>query len=286
MNYDDNTLFYVLYPKMSVHGGYFGYEVKGIDSLKNILESDPWKYDKEFSIMYSTALISPTPSEDNYIGYWNDESHRWVLLSKEKIKYRQQKISKRNLIVKRKQTFQLLHSRDITKYRTLLEGLVEDFDYIYWHSILSWCRIIDKPIVPNKELDERFWKLWLICRGNVEHWNTVELDKSIFGMCGLYSINQDIENTEELWLAWFGILKQHRNQGLGTEVLKELEKLARGFGAKVLRSYVDREGKPLNFYKKNGFKIIGTVKKFLKKHTEMTMEDFQNDDDFIIEKML
>jgi GNAT superfamily N-acetyltransferase len=162
----------------------------------------------------------------------------------------------------------LWQSNDIHEYKPILEGLVEDFDYIYYHAILAWCDII-------KGKDNKFWQVWLI-----------SFDAETIGFCGLYSLYEN--RTNELWLAWFGILPSWRNKGIGTQVLEKLEENARKVGCTKLCSYVDEDGKPLRFYQRNGFRVIGKVREFLaaKADRDIGTDDFQNENDWIIEKSI
>lgn len=51
------------------------------------------------------------------------------------------------------------------------------------------------------------------------------------GVTGLYSI-EDIEQTNSLWLGWYGIKKEYRNHGYGTEVLLKTIEMAKNFAIK------------------------------------------------------
>jgi len=161
----------------------------------------------------------------------------------------------------------LKHTRDIKKYRPVLEGLVDDFGYVYWDAILEWCGIVHPGNISE------FWRVWLI-----EH------NRQVVGMCGLYSI---LPGTEELWLGWFGIIPAHRNAGLGAKVLAKIETEAVKNGCRVLRTYVDVEGRPIPFYERAGFVRVSTVGEYCRKSgVDMTMEYFEGEDDHVLEKIL
>ena len=159
-------------------------------------------------------------------------------------------------------------STNIHDYKPILEGLVDDFGYIYYSAILGWCNII-------KGRDDKFWQIWLISH-----------DDETIGICGLYSLHE--KKTDELWLAWFGILESWRNKGVGVHALMFMENKARKVGCSKLCSYVDEDGKPLSFYKRNGFTVVGRVKDFLATNTDagISIDDFESENDWVIEKKL
>lgn len=162
----------------------------------------------------------------------------------------------------------LTQTKRLKSYKPILEGLVEDFGYIYYHAILVWCGILDNS-TPND-----IWQVYLI-----------KNDEETVGICGLYSLDQ--KTIEELWLGWFGILPDMRNKGLGSEVLKQLEIEAIKMGANYIYSYVDQEGKPLDFYYKNGFERIGTVNQYIEStNFKFDKENFESLEDHVIKKKL
>jgi len=160
----------------------------------------------------------------------------------------------------------IYQTRNIKDYKPILEGLVDDFGYVYYHAILSWCDII------TISKDNKPWEVWVI-----------EVDNKIVGICGLFSHNMLVE---ELWLGWFGIVPEYRNKGLGSDVLKWMEETARNMGCKKIYSYVDRNGKPLPFYFRNGYSRICSVREYLDTHEKADKNDFEDDRDHVIVKEL
>ena len=146
--------------------------------------------------------------------------------------------------------------------------MVKDFGYIFYSTVLEWCDVIEDLWALH------FWEFRLI-----------KSENKAIGCCGLYSLN---ESTETLWLGWFGLIPEYRNKGLGVDVLKYLEQEAKKVDCKELMSYVDKEGAPLNFYKREGFEIIGTVAEFLKVNDMEFIDggDYESPDDFVIRKFL
>jgi ribosomal protein S18 acetylase RimI-like enzyme len=84
------------------------------------------------------------------------------------------------------------------------------------------------------------------------------------------------------------IIPKHRNYGCGKEVMQFLYEEAKKVGCKELLSYVDKEGKPLSFYKREGFEILGTVKEYLEanKMDKIDKNDFEDENDYVIKKLL
>lgn len=104
-----------------------------------------------------------------------------------------------------------IQTRNIYDYSDILEPLRKDFDYVFYSTMLCWCKIIPS----DNAQGDKLWELWLIKLG----------DKQI-GVCGLYTL-QGVETTTELWLGWLGILPELRNQKFGTQVMKYLYDYAR-----------------------------------------------------------
>lgn len=161
---------------------------------------------------------------------------------------------------------QCFKSKSIHEYKPVLEKLVDDFGYSYYHAILAWCGIIDNSTPDN------FWEVWL-----------VQFNGQVIGICGLYATEP--HHTKELWLGWFGIVPEHRNKGIGAAVLDFLKKKCKYFHCTTLYSYVDKNGKPLPFYHRNGFSTQGTVADYIadKPHLLKNFEDhFSDKADFVI----
>lgn len=155
-------------------------------------------------------------------------------------------------------------SRNVSDYSLVLDGLYEEFGNAFCHTILSWCGVMGS----SKE-DNRYWQVWLLYHGDTP-----------IGICGLYSLN---DSTEELWLGWLGIIPEYRNKGVwGLMILNQLKFKARKVGCKRLFSYVEKGGRPLNFYYKHGFKKVGLVKDYLNLHLEVDVDEFEDTDDIII----
>ncbi len=165
-----------------------------------------------------------------------------------------------------------IQSRNIETFGTILKPLADDFTAIFYHTVLVWCKIIP----PDDGKENRYWEIWL-----------VYLNNKPIGICGLYTLHT-AENLDELWLGWLGIIPEFRNLKLGSQIMEHLYVEAKKVGCKRIYSYVDKGGAPLNFYNKEGFKIIGTVNEYLKSTgiTAIDGDDFESADDFVIMKKL
>lgn len=158
-----------------------------------------------------------------------------------------------------------IKTRNIYEYGDILKPLHRDFGYAFYESCLFWCEVI------KSEMPDYYWEFRLI-----------KLYGNTIGCCGLYSMN---EKTDELWLSWFGLVPELRNLGIGKQVLEYLENEARKINCKTILSYVDKEGKPLPFYKRNGFDVIGTVADYIQ-NNNVDREEFEDNDDYVIRKNL
>jgi len=163
-----------------------------------------------------------------------------------------------------------IQSRDIKDFRPLIDTLIPDFGTAFLYTILQWC-----GLATDTEIETKFWEVWLI-----------KEDNNVIGICGLYSLNPD--NTDELWLGWLGLIPNKRNSGLGKKIMSHLYKESYFVGCKSIYSYVDEEGKPLTFYKREGFEVLGTVREFLKNNnlSYIDGDDFESPDDWVICKKL
>lgn len=163
----------------------------------------------------------------------------------------------------------LFQSKNIHDYKLILEELVEDWGYLYWRTILVWCGVIDdQPGHLNK-----YWQIWI-----VEH------EGKNIGICGLWS--QKEKSVDELWLGWFGLIPAMRNKKLGGDILCWMEVQAKELGCRKILSYVDKDGRPLSFYFKNGYQRTCSVGEYLKNNPHVSADNFEDSADHIIEKVL
>ena len=81
-------------------------------------------------------------------------------------------------------------------------------------------------------------------------------EEKLVGITGLYSY---IEYPDDVWLGWFGVMSNCRNQGYGEQILRDTIKIAQNRGFTYIRLYTDSEQhkeacelyKKLHFIKEN-----------------------------------
>jgi RimJ/RimL family protein N-acetyltransferase len=137
-------------------------------------------------------------------------------------------------------------SKNIADYKEVIKALkpIKGFGKLFVDTMKGWCETTD--------LNEyEYWNVWL-----------VKNKDKMAGVCGLYSLEYNgIDDTyiNDLWLAWFGVIE--RNGGIGSEILNNfLVPTAKQLGCKRLFTYIDKDKAPLNFYLRNGFTIVGSVR--------------------------
>lgn len=68
--------------------------------------------------------------------------------------------------------------------------------------------------------------------------------KQNLGITGHYT-NEPLEETNSLWLGWYGVLAKERNQGYGTKILKDTiefaKQLSNKYPIKYFRLYTDQK---------------------------------------------
>jgi len=83
-----------------------------------------------------------------------------------------------------------------------------------------------------------------------QYW-LIKVDSKYVGVTGLYSYK---EFPDDIWLAWFGILKPERRKGYATATFKKMLKKSKENGYQTLRLYTDKieNSDAVCFYKKMG----------------------------------
>jgi GNAT superfamily N-acetyltransferase len=167
----------------------------------------------------------------------------------------------------RKNKIKIVVSRKLSDYKEILEELVDEFGYEYYPSILAWCNVIKDDSHPSL-----YWDLYLI-----------KYDDKPVGICGFYT--QYANTLEEMWLAYFGVIPKYRNKKIGAFAIEWMKEQAKNVGCESLKAYMDNDKKksPLKFYQRHGFKILGTVRKYIKDNPQLDMDFFDSPKHFIIE---
>ncbi len=77
-------------------------------------------------------------------------------------------------------------------------------------------------------------------------------DNKTIGITGLYNYGDDTDNA---WIAWYGILPEYRCHGYGAELLQDTINLAKQKGFKYIRLYTDinENADAIKLYEKAGF---------------------------------
>ncbi len=62
----------------------------------------------------------------------------------------------------------------------------------------------------------------------------VYCDSEPIGVIGLYEIKSF---PDTIWLSWFGVLEEYRNNGIGKKMIEDIKKIAKTYQKKFLRLY-------------------------------------------------
>ena len=66
----------------------------------------------------------------------------------------------------------------------------------------------------------------------------VYYNDAIIGITGLYS-NEPLDETNSIWLCWFGVLKQYRKRGYGKKILEETIEISKKCQKSTLLNILD-----------------------------------------------
>lgn len=114
------------------------------------------------------------------------------------------------------------------KYVPMTKDNIEDMVRTQMEIFPSECGYFQYNYALNCGKD--YWKYWLV----------YDEEDNIVAITGLYS-DFDIEETNSIWLGWFGVRPEYRRKKIGTEVLsytiKEAYELAKKYPIKYMRLY-------------------------------------------------
>ncbi len=111
-------------------------------------------------------------------------------------------------------------------------------------------------IFPGKN-DRKYLTMWYKRHANntykqhtsIRKYFLAYLSKEPVGITGLYQF----KGVKDIWLGWFGVVKEARRRGIGSEMLRKTINVARKTKAPNLRIYTISK-KAMALYEKNGFK--------------------------------
>ncbi len=133
----------------------------------------------------------------------------------------------------------LIQTRNIIDLIPFLQEL--EFGDKFSLSMLHWCGI------GKRSYPLEFWEVYI-----------AKVEDEPMGVIGLY--RQVHTPVGVVWIGWFGVRPSFRGRGLGTQMLRDLVKIAKEYKFKELWVFTDRENRgALRFYEKFGFINLGTV---------------------------
>lgn len=148
-----------------------------------------------------------------------------------------------------KHTIKLIQSKNIYDYSEIMKNLKDDLGNELLWDILVWCGIINIDFDKNN-----LWEIFII--KNATH---------NIGISGLFTMNP---SKDEIWLGWFGVYRQFRNNGLGSSVLDFLIKSARERGYKKMMVYTQNNNKATSLYLRKNFIKLSIVETYINVHPE------------------
>ena len=143
---------------------------------------------------------------------------------------------------------------------TFRPTIAEDLDY-YKVWLMQSGVLEGFPMSDKREIDDavRLWHQYLAKRASI----TALYKKKPIGAANLYV--QDIEKLKHQSLFVILVDEKYRRQGIGTLLLKEVEKLAKNkFGIELLHLEVYDKNPAIRLYKHLGFKEYGHQPRYLK----------------------
>lgn len=131
---------------------------------------------------------------------------------------------------------------------------------------------IQMEIFPEESAYEHYK---YVIKENVEYekYYLVYDANNIIGITGLYS-NEDIYETNSIWLGWFGVLEEYRNKGYGKRILldtiKMAEKLSIKYPIKYFRLYTSERD---DYLAQPLYEKIMDIKEYYKNDTDINYND-------------
>lgn len=109
---------------------------------------------------------------------------------------------------------------------------------------LEYATKIQNEIFVGEESAYEHYKHTIDVKIEYDKYFLVYMDRKIVGITGYYS-NEDINETNSLWLGWFGVLKEYRGRGIGRTILLDtiemIKKLSKKYPIKYFRLYTSEK---------------------------------------------
>lgn len=141
---------------------------------------------------------------------------------------------------------------------------------------LAYALRIQNTIFPTDSAEEEYNDS---INGSISHplmLNYLVYDLSIskdeaIGIGGIYKCK---EYEDDAWLGYFGVLDSQRKQGYGSQIILDMEKIAKDKGFSHLRLYTNKAMYPIGyiFYEKMGY-IAERYTNFKKPHCKEIMDE-------------
>lgn len=102
---------------------------------------------------------------------------------------------------------------------------------------------IQMKIFPNESAYEHY-KFAIKNNVDYEKYYLVYDENDVIGITGLYS-NEDMNETNNIWLGWFGVLQEFRKKGYGKKILLDTidmaKEIAKKYPIKYFRLYTSEQ---------------------------------------------
>lgn len=104
--------------------------------------------------------------------------------------------------------------------------MIESLKYVeITENNIDYATKIQMKIFPNESAYEHY-KYAIECNLEYMKYYLVYRSDAVVGITGIYS-NEDLNETNSIWLGWFGVLENYRSKGLGKQILLDTIEMAK-----------------------------------------------------------